>query len=300
LRQARPPAPAAALLCALLYAVAPAAQAGGHYVPGVEGIQAASVPPPGNYYLGYLVHYDIGSFRAPGSSAALPGSNSGSVTALANRFAFITKTKLLGADYGFEAIVPVLRKSLQLGALGFDGRETGIGDVYLGPVVLGWHGQRWDAVAAVGVWLDNADSDTPVAPGNGYRSTMLTFGGTFYSDDTRTASGSALFRYELNSRSDSGIQPGAQLTLEWGLARPVGPVQLGLVGYQQWQLGRDSGTGAGPAKSGRHALGAEVVWPRMDIGFIFKGAVYREYSAKGGNGPEPRGNLLRVTVIKPF
>ena len=35
------------------------AQAGGHYVPGVEGIQAASVPPPGDYYLGYMVHYNI-------------------------------------------------------------------------------------------------------------------------------------------------------------------------------------------------------------------------------------------------
>ena len=294
MKRARQAALAAALLCAC------AAQAAGHYVPGVEGIQAASVPPPGNYYLGYLVHYDIDSFRAPGSSAALPGRNSGSVTALANRFAVITKTKLLGADYGFEAIVPVLRKSLQLGAIGFDARDSGIGDVYLGPVVLGWHGAQWDAVAAAGVWLDNADSDTPAAPGNGFRSTMLTLGGTAYTDATRTVSGSALFRYEINSRTDAGFKPGAQLTLEWGLARPVGPVQLGLVGYQQWQLGRDSGAGAGTAKSGRHALGAEVVWPRMDIGFIFKGALYREYDAKGGTGPEPRGSLFRMTVIKPF
>lgn len=32
-----------------------------------------------------------------------------------------------------EAIVPVLRKSLQIGAIGFDKRESGVGDVYLGP-----------------------------------------------------------------------------------------------------------------------------------------------------------------------
>ena len=44
------------------------AQAEGHYVPGVEGIQAASVPPPGFYYLGYAVNYNANSFRAPGSS----------------------------------------------------------------------------------------------------------------------------------------------------------------------------------------------------------------------------------------
>ncbi|KLR58378.1 meta-pathway phenol degradation-like protein, partial [Diaphorobacter sp. J5-51] len=42
---------------------APLAQAEGHYVPGVEGMQAASVPPPGFYYLGYLLNYDIDDFR---------------------------------------------------------------------------------------------------------------------------------------------------------------------------------------------------------------------------------------------
>ena len=61
------------------------AQAEGHYVAGVEGLQGPSVPPPGVYYLGYLVHYDINSLSAPGSSDAVPGRNKGSVTAVANR-----------------------------------------------------------------------------------------------------------------------------------------------------------------------------------------------------------------------
>ena len=106
---------AAAAVLALLGGLAPlTAQAAGHYVPGVEGIQNASVPPPGFYYLGYLVHYDINSFRAPGSSSNLPGSNKGNVTALANRFVWMTGHKLLGADYGVEAIVPIVRTSLKV------------------------------------------------------------------------------------------------------------------------------------------------------------------------------------------
>jgi hypothetical protein len=290
----------AAACAAVLGSALPAAQAGGHYVAGVEGLQAASVPPPGSYYLGYLVHYDIGSFRAPGSSDALPGDNSGSVTALANRLVWISKHKLLGADWGMEAIVPLLRKSLQLGAVGFDDSDSGVGDVYLGPLVLGWHGARWDAVAAAGVWLDTAGSSTPASPGNGYRSTMLTLGGTLHADEARSASASVLMRYEVNGRTDTGFKPGEQVTLEWGLGRQFGPVQLGVVGYGQWQVGRDEGAGAGGAKSARHALGAELVWPRMDIGVILKGALYREYGAKGGSGPEPRGSLLRLTLVKPF
>jgi hypothetical protein len=290
-----------AAACAAVMGLAlPAARAGGHYVPGVEGQQAASVPPPGSYHLGYLVHYDIGRFSAPGSSDALPGDNSGSVTALANRLAWISQHRLLGADWGMEAIVPVLRKSLQLGAIGFDQRDSGVGDIYLGPLVLGWHGPRWDAVAAAGIWLDNASSDTPASPGQGYRSTMLTLGGTLHADESRSASASALMRYEVNGRNDAGFKPGAQVSLEWGLGRQFGPVQLGLVGYQQWQVASDAGPGAGSAKSARHALGGEVVWPRMDIGLILKGALYREYRSAGGSGPEPRGTLLRLTLVKPF
>lgn len=113
-----------------------AAHAEGHYVPGVEGMQAASAPPAGLYYIGYLVNYDIHSFRAPGSSSNLPGSNKGNVTALANRLVWMTGAKVLGADYGVETIIPVIGTSLHINAAGVNDNHTGVGDVYVGPVVL--------------------------------------------------------------------------------------------------------------------------------------------------------------------
>ena len=160
---------------ALLAGLSPlAAQAEGHYVPGVEGIQAASAPPPGVYYLGYLVNYNINSFRAPGSSTNLPGHNSGTVTALANRFVWMTGHQVLGADYGVEAIVPLLRTSLTINAAGISDSRSGVGDVYVGPLVLGWHGTQWDAVAAAGMWLDSGSTGQPASAGKGFKSTMLT------------------------------------------------------------------------------------------------------------------------------
>lgn len=279
-----------------------AAQAAGHYVPGVEGIQAASVPPPGLYYLGYMVNYSVDSLRAPGASDDLPLSNTGTVSALANRVVWISQSKVLGADFGMETIVPVLRKSLAFNAAGVSESKSGVGDVYLGPLVLGWHGPRWDAVAAAGVWLDSgAHSDLkPSSPGEGYKATMLTGGGTYYFDEAKSLSGSALVRYEINGRKDSGFKPGRQVSLEWGVGKAVGPVQLGLVGYDQWQVSDDSGTNASGNRSARHALGAEVVYPIMSAGVILKAAAYKEYSAKGGTGPEPKGSLVRFTFIKVF
>jgi hypothetical protein len=288
---------AAVGLCALL--AQGAAQAGGHYVAGVEGLQGSSVPPAGNYYLGYLVHYDIDDFRAPGTDSNLPGSNTGQVTALANRLVHITATKLLGADYGFETIIPVMRTSLDLGAAGVSDRRSGVGDVYVGPLVLGWHGPRWDAVAAAGVWLDTGNDKHPASPGKGYRSTMLTGGVTLYLDERKTVSVSALSRFERNGRNDAGLRPGRQLTLEWGVGKQLGAWQAGVVGYDQWQLGEDSGPGASAHKAARHALGAELVYP-VRPGLLLKGAAYREYRVEAGTAPEPKGSLLRLSLVAAF
>ena len=286
---------ALALAAALL---AGAAHAEGHYDTGVEGLQGSSVPPAGNYYLGYLVHYDINSFRAP-NDAKLQGD--GKVTALVNRFVKITDTKLLGADYGFETIIPVIRTSLDIKAAALNDSDSGVGDVYLGPLVLGWHGPQWDAVAAPGLWLHTASHNTPVAAGKGYKSTMLTGGVTYYFDPAKSISGSALFRFERHGKNDAGIRPGNQLSLEWGVGKNLGAYQLGVVGYSQWQLSEDSGPGANNLKSSKHALGAEVVYPVPGAGMFLKGAFYKEYSVEGGGGaPSAKGNMLRATLVKAF
>ena len=286
---------ALALAAALL---AGAAHAEGHYVTGVEGLQGSSVPPAGNYYLGYLVNYDINSFRAP-NDTKLKGD--GKVTALVNRFVKITDTKVLGADYGFETIIPVIRTSLDIKAAALNDSDTGVGDVYVGPLVLGWHGPQWDAVAAAGLWLDTASHNTPVAAGKGYKSTMLTGGVTYYFDPAKSVSGSALFRFERHGKNDAGIRPGNQLSLEWGVGKNLGAYQLGVVGYSQWQLSEDSGPGANNLKSSKHALGAEVVYPVPGAGMFLKGAFYKEYSVEGGGGaPSAKGNMLRVTLVKAF
>ncbi|MDD3018000.1 MAG: transporter [Comamonas sp.] len=281
---------------ALALLVAAGAQAEGHYVPGVEGMQGPSVPPPGVYYLGYLVNYDISSLRAPGSSDAIPGRNKGSVTALANRLVWVTNHKFLGADYGIETIIPVMRTSLDFA----NSKDSGVGDVYVGPLVLGWHGPQWDAVAAAGMWLDTASTREPASPGKGFKSTMLTGGLTYYFDGAKTITGSALARYEFNSRKDNGIRPGQQLTVEWGLGKSFGTFSAGLVGYSQWQTTNDNGVGASDDKSSVHAVGAEVVYPIPSAGVFLKAAAYKEVSAKGGTNPQPKGSLVRFSLVKAF
>lgn len=275
----------------------------GHYIPGVEGIGGATVPPEGLYYRGYAVHYDIRSINDQDGNA-IPGDNDGTVNALANRFVWITGHQFLGADYGMEAIVPIQDMSLEFSGLGLDADDSGLGDVFLGPLVLGWHGDRWDAVAAAGVWLDTGDFDatSPASPGKGYRTTMLTLGGTWHFDEERRWSLSALSRYEIKSHQDeTNIRPGDSWLVEWVLSHRLSSgLELGLVGYDAWQLESDAASAAG-GKAEKHAVGAEAgyFWPDMGLGL--RGAFYHEYDvASAGGAPIPEGNLLRLQLTKAW
>ncbi|GGE65403.1 hypothetical protein GCM10011533_17230 [Streptosporangium jomthongense] len=275
----------------------PALAANGHYVPGVEGIGGPAVPPPGVYYRGYLVHYDIDNLR-DGQGNKAPGKNTGEVTALANRFIWITDKTFLGANYGMEAIVPLQDTSLNFRGLGVKDSDSGLGDIFIGPVVLGWHGQQWDAVFAAGHWFDTASYEPtePASIGKGYGTTMLTLGGSWHFDADKRWSFSALSRYEIKTeQDDTDITPGDSWLVEWALSHRLDSgLNVGLVGYEAWQLERSKGTAADKAE--KHALGAEVgyFWPHLGLGL--NGAYYQEYNNEAG----PEGDLLRLHLTKVF
>ncbi|MBF7054892.1 transporter [Halomonas sp. KAO] len=287
-------------------ATTPAFAVNGHYVPGIEGLSAAAAPPAGLYYRAYLMRYDIDSFNDKNGDAA-PGSNSGSVNALAHRLIWITDKQFLGADYGMETIIPMLDTELDLetsaGRRSFD--DDGIGDIFIGPVILGWHGEQWDATFAAGHWFDTADFDrhNRASVGKGYGTTMLTLGGAWHFDAERRWNFSALSRYEIKTEQDAtGITPGDSWLVEWGFGHRLDSgLELGLVGYDAWQLEADDGAAIG-AKAERHAIGAEAgyLWPQA--GVMLKGAVYHEYDAEAGGlkGLESEGDAIRLQLTKFF
>ena len=286
---------ALALSTVALSTLAPAAFAAGHYVTGVEGIQAASAPPPGLYYLGYVVNYNIDSVNGA------PGDNTGTVSALANRFVWISDYTFLGANYGAEAIVPFQATSLTFNGIGFNDTSRGLGDIYLGPVVMAWHGSQWDGIFALGEWLDNGSysKTNPSSVGLGYKSTMVTLGGTFYPDSQKQWSVTALSRFEKNGKqTQTEITRGNQLSVEWGVARQIGGgKQLGIVGYLQKQTSNDSGPGSNDLRPQKSAVGLEFDYPILSQGLFLKFAGYKEYSSRDG---ATKGSLLRMTVVKAF
>jgi len=292
---------AACILGALLSlgGIAPAAAGTSHYVPGVEGIKAATVPPPGLYLRNYFIWYHAGRLNDADGNR-VPGNNDFDIYAAVPRLVWITNTKILGADFGMEAIFPLLRTDFDIGVAGIHDREYGLADIYFGPLILAWHGEQWDAAVAAGVWLKTGHyaQSKPASVGHGYNSIMLTLGGTWYPDAEKKWSISLLNRFEIHGeRDDSNIRDGEHWVAEWGIAYQLQPgLEVGLIGYQRWQLSKDSGSGATNATDQAHAIGLQLSWFSPQLGMIFDPAVYYEYYTED----QPRGWMFRFIVTKPF
>ena len=283
----------AAVLSANLLMSPAALAVNGHYVPGIEGMGGPSLPPPGNYYRGYLVHYDIDKLTTD-KGKSVPGSNKGKVTALAHRFIRVTEKKFLGADYAFEAIVPMQHTSLDFKAAGVDSSKSGVGDIFLGPVILGWHGQQWDSVFAAGLWFDTGSTSKPASPGFGYKSLMLTLGGTYYLDAPKSWSLSALSRYEINGNK-KGLDQGDSFLVEWAAGKRLdNGIELGVIGYDGWQL--ENNQTQSNAKIEKHAVGVETGYFWGNLGFGMKAAYLNEYKTKNST----EGDIFRLQFTKAF
>lgn len=248
------------------------ALAGTHYVPGIEGIKASSVPPPGVYYKAYLINYDADKFKDG------PPKSEATVNALAHRFIWVTEQEFLGGNLGFEAILPMISQDVQVGGNKVVD-DSGLGDLFVGSFI-GWHGDSWDAIGGLGYWADTGSDDI----GEGHGSVMLTLGGTLKLNQEGDLTLSALTRYEIANKS--GV--GDELILEWGLGKSFGTLDVGAVGYSTQGLGDNT--------RDRNAAGLSIgnFWPSLMLGADL--AAYQEF----GNKNWFEGRVIRASLTKVF
>jgi len=116
------------------------------YPNGAESWFAGATPPPGFYFVNYFGYY-TGELRNASGDKVVLGGATPQVDATFDAFRFLemTRFKILGANYGVHAVVPVVYQSMNL-----NGRNstTGVGDITIDPFILGWHREHWHAAAA--------------------------------------------------------------------------------------------------------------------------------------------------------
>ncbi len=234
------------LLCliGLLFGTTFAVAETGHYVNGVEGIKAGSVPPPGFYYRMYNVFYKADKLMDQNGDEIKIGFDV-NVFAVANRFLWVSDKKILGANYAIDAVVPLVYTDIEIKQAGIDQSKFGVGDIFVEPLVLSWHGPQYDASFGMGMYMPTGKYDKTdlSSPGKDFWTLMWTLGGTWYFDTEKTWSASVLSRYETHSdKRDTDVKPGDNFHFEWGVGKTLSKVwDVGISGYCNWQVTDDKG-----------------------------------------------------------
>lgn len=268
------------------------AQTQSHYPAGVEGVKAASLPPPGFYLRDYNYIYFSDNFQEGPPDFDL------FAYVQVPRLIWITGQKVLGGYYGMDIILPFAYQNLETGIPGLRGSDFSLGDIFVEPVTLSWHTQRYDFSFGYGFWAPSGSFSAldPVSPGKGFWTHMLTGGLTYFPDKEKTWSISALNRYEISHENkDTGITPGQYWTIEYGLAKSLSKtVDVGLAGYYQAQATRTGGQDAPEFKDSVAGIGPEVTFVVPGIGMAASVRYLREIGAVH----RPQGNAVNIIFTK--
>lgn len=124
----------------------------------------------------------------------------------------------------------------------------GFADLLVQPVMLDWRGKHYDLGLYYGFWAPTgAYSENRIANvGMGFWSQQFQAFGAYYFDDERKTALIVTGTYNLNSKKyDQNLTPGQSMTLEYALSHYVTDrVEVGVCGYDQWQISHDTGSAA--------------------------------------------------------
>jgi len=270
------------------------AQERGQYLPGFRGLNSGIQPPPGFTYANYFFWYPADRLNDRDGDD-VPLDFDLDLLADMNLFAYTTKGKFLGANYGFLVGVPIVNTSLGLSRLGPGLTTVGLGDIYVEPINLGWtlaqgNGNVYLAygfVAPTGRF-DSDGTDTTTTDYWGHEVALAA---------TRNLGQSKLWQVSISSvwevhqnKRHEDVRVGDNVTLEYGVGKTwvhnqgQRLIQFGAVGYAEFQLNDDSGADVGPLNQGANdrvfALGPEfgVIWPVKKFNFLIR--VLPEFGAR--------------------
>lgn len=233
---------APALLCAAAFALPASAKEGPDQYPnGAENWFAGAVPPPGSYFINYAGHYS-GEMR-DGSGNKVPGVKV-AATFDAMRYVQVTKQKLLGADWAWHVIVPVVRQKLDIAPLGGEATKTGLGDITLNPIILAWHTPTWHYAAGLDINLPTGayDKDDPRRSiGANYASVEPVLAAS-YLGQRWEVSGKLMLNLKQRNK-DTDYKSGTEVHADYLVGRNFGPWGVGLSGYYLKQVTDDKRAG---------------------------------------------------------
>jgi hypothetical protein len=264
----------------------------GDYTPGFNATNSGVLPQPGFTYSNTFMDYSFNQARG-GNGQLLPPDVSVTLFADANIFMWVSKKKILGANFALAAILPVTNSALSLAKLGPIGGGGGFSDSFFQPITFGWQFKRADIVAAYAFFAPTGRFNAGATnnTGSGHWTNALTGGETFYLTKNKGTAFSAYQMYEFHTTQwGTQIHPGQTFDLDYSLTQVL-PLekdmhtllQVGVIGDEQIQTTNNGGPGVNsaiPAHYQVNALGAggNLILPVRKVSLGFKW--FKEFSNK--------------------
>jgi hypothetical protein len=286
-----------------------AAQVRGVYPLGMTATNSGVTPEAGFTYTNQFLFYSRSELKDSTGQVTATGQNS--VLMDMNSIVWVAKSKIAllgGATYSCVATLPIANNSLSSDTEGPISGGGGLADSYYQPLILGWRTERADVRLNYGFLAPTGRYDPTSSNnvGSGYWTNALASGQTIYLTRDRATAISAFELYELHTtQQGTNIHPGQTLNLDYSVTRifPLGQnfrLQLGPVGYEQWQTTNKTGPTVTSAQSAAYyrvnSLGftSNLLLPARKVTVGFK------YFGEFSNKSTFQGYSVQITASVSF
>ncbi len=283
----------------------------GQWVTGQYGLNAGVVPDAGLTYLNLALTYSAGQLNDSNGHRISGLTGTYSFWVDQNVFMYVPKHKIFGGHFAPYASLNLANGSLVAEITGTNlsvqGGVAGLADTFIVPVNFGWHFNRADFSVGYGFFAPTGHYRAGASDnvGSGYWGNHFISGTTYYITKNKTTSANVFIDWEEHGQKattfGTRMTPGQAFTMEWGVGQllPLNKktmdslLQIGFVGYDQWQVSDDGGAIGSLSASllpyySAHALGFQTnfIVPPKGLNLFFK--YYDEYSAKA----HPQGRTI--------
>lgn len=302
-----------AILLTVAFSITVQAQAPpvrGVYTPGFSATNSGVLPGPGLTYSNTFLTYSFDQVVGPNGGTITRAPSVGVLIDI-NAFIYVFHKKILGGNLGMVAGLPISNSSISAIHLGAVAGGAGFSDSFYEPVTMGWHLKRADITAAYAFFAPTGRY-TPGATNNvgtGHWTNAPTAGETIYLTKNKATAVNAFEMVEFHTtQTGTNIHAGSTFDLDYSLTQilPLKKdhsllLQLGLIGYGQWQLSSNSGPSIDPivAASTHYVVnamgvGGNVILPARHVALGFKW--FNEF----GNRNTVEGNSFQINGAITF
>lgn len=264
---------------------------------GAEAYCCGALPPPGFHLLNYSLRY---------RAHKLKGRNGGEVEiapftdfkARANATVFrpiyVSEKTLFGANMAWHAIIPVVHKYQESNF--FKDTMDGFGDIYVSPMVLGWHKPPWH-------WIVGLDIITPT--GHYSKTDITTIGNNHWTFEPAVAvsyigengiHADVKLMYDFHTRDSArDYREGEQFHLDYNVGLMLGKNKtwkVGISGYWLTSTEDDSGPNGTIADSEEKvfAIGPSMMYHKGKLMVEAK----LQFEMEAQNRPEGTAGWLKI------